>query len=201
MRRFRLRRFPVLYWIVSFSLAIATASVVGGFLAEAEARARRWGALTEVPVAARSLDAGEVVTSDHVVRRRMPRALLPASGVVGEPVGRVATMRIVPGEVLVQAKLAPWGLDGLAALLPSGTRALAVPRGDAMPPLRRGDRVDVLATLGAESGQGPPTFAVAVDALVLDATTEAVTVAVRAKEAPRVAFALAQGVVTLALSG
>jgi Flp pilus assembly protein CpaB len=100
------------------------------------------------------------------------------------------------GEVVTAGRVAPAGVGGLAALLPDGARALAVPIGPGTPPLRRGDRVDVLATFEGDE----PTFAVASGAAVLAVTRDkAVTVAVTADEAPRVAFALAQGAITLAL--
>jgi Flp pilus assembly protein CpaB len=95
-------------------------------------------------------------------------------------------------------------------------RALAVPSGGdgrGGLALERGHRVDVLATFDtgvpepvavatteADDGQAP-TFPVAAGALVLDVGTESVTIAVRPREAPRVAFALARGTVTLALTG
>ncbi|HEX7276722.1 MAG TPA: hypothetical protein VF244_05050, partial [Acidimicrobiales bacterium] len=65
-----------------------------------------------------------------------------------------------------------------------------------------GDTVDVLATFdpaGAAEGVAP-TFPVAVAALVVDVGDESAAVAVTPDEAARVAFALASGVVTLALA-
>ncbi|MDQ3757355.1 MAG: flagellar biosynthesis protein FlgA, partial [Actinomycetota bacterium] len=61
--------------------------------------------------------------------------------------------------------------------------------------LRRGDRVDVLAA-GDEGGAAT----VAAGALVVDVADEVVTVAVSAEESPAVAYAVARGVVTLALA-
>jgi hypothetical protein len=75
-----------------------------------------------------------------------------------------------------------------------------VPGGAGRPPLRPGDRVDVLATLGDGTGQ---TVAVVLDATVLDVDDErdVVTVAVEPDDAPAVASAVATATVTLALSG
>jgi hypothetical protein len=68
--------------------------------------------------------------------------------------------------------------------------------------LEVGDRVDVLATFDpGVSGDGEPTFAVATGAVVVHVGDDAVTVAVRQAAAPRVAYALAAGTVTLVLSG
>jgi Flp pilus assembly protein CpaB len=79
---------------------------------------------------------------------------------------------------------------------------VAVPNGRPGLALVRGDEVDVLATFdpaGAAEG-APPTFPVAVAALVVDVGDESAAVAVTPDEAARVAFALASGVVTLALA-
>ncbi|MDP8992888.1 MAG: RcpC/CpaB family pilus assembly protein, partial [Actinomycetota bacterium] len=107
---------------------------------------------------------------------------------------------VVAEEVLLEAKLAPWGVQGIAALVPPGRRALAVPAGKGGLALRRGQRVDVLATFDVTDGRSEPTFPVASAALVVDVGEEAVTVAVGPEEAPRVAFAVARGTVTLALT-
>ena len=90
----------------------------------------------------------------------------------------------------------------LAARLPAGTRAMAIPvvPGTA-PALVLGDRVDVLVALAPEAaGDGPPGFALATDVLVVDVSDAAVTVAVPADTAPRIAVALGAGAVTLALT-
>jgi hypothetical protein len=71
-------------------------------------------------------------------------------------------------------------------------------------PVEIGDRVDVLATFdtGATGATGAePTVVVARDALVVAHADDAVTVAVERDIAPRVAYALAAGTITLALSG
>ncbi|MDQ6797532.1 MAG: hypothetical protein M3011_05830 [Actinomycetota bacterium] len=96
--------------------------------------------------------------------------------------------------------LAPWGLKGLAALLPAGTRAVGVPTGAATPPLHTGDVVDVLATIDAPSVTTDPTFAVAQAALVVDVGSESATVAVSPTEANKVAYAVAHGAVSLAVT-
>jgi hypothetical protein len=65
-----------------------------------------------------------------------------------------------------------------------------------------GDHVDVLVALAPEAaGGGPPGFVVAPRALVVALDEGAVTVAVDVAVAPRIAVALGQGAVTLALIG
>ena len=83
------------------------------------------------------------------------------------------------------------GGRGLAALLPAGTRALAVPRAAGTPPLEPGQRVDLVSG-GATVVEG---------ATVLAAEESGVTVAVPTGAAPLVADAVAAGTVTLLLAG
>ncbi|MET0663993.1 MAG: hypothetical protein ABW008_00400, partial [Acidimicrobiales bacterium] len=76
---------------------------------------------------------------------------------------------------------------------PTGPGALGV---------RPRDRVDLLATfdpLVAPAGEDP-TVTVARVATVVAVRTRSITVAVTAAEAPRVAFALSQATITLALT-
>jgi Flp pilus assembly protein CpaB len=132
----------------------------------------------------------------------MPAAFVPEGslGATAAAVGRTVIVPLFRGGAVVASNLAPDGLQGLAALLPAGTRAVAVPTGTASVPLRRGDRVDVLATFDPPAAGQDPTFAVAEAALVVDVGPEAASVAVGPEEAKRVAFAVAGGTVTLVVT-
>lgn len=195
----RLRRHPVSFWAFAVALALLTGTTVSRLVADASARAARLGGLRPVPVAARAIEVGQSIDGGDVEVRRLPGALLPSGRVARGPAGHTALVPIAPGEVLLEAKLAPWGRRGVAALVPSGRQALAVPVEGAKLPVRPGDQVDVLATFDTAEGGQEPTFPVASGALVVDVSEEAVTVAVTGHEAPRVAFAMARGTVTLAL--
>ncbi|HET7489336.1 MAG TPA: SAF domain-containing protein [Acidimicrobiales bacterium] len=201
MRLRRLRRSVLPFWLLALALALVTGATVARLVGEASARAARLGGLVAVPVAARPVAAGAVLRAADVAERRLPAALLPEGRVAGAPVGRSAVVPLVPGEVVLASKLAPDGVRGVAALVPRGRRALAVPTGDAGLPLEPGNHVDVLATFDQPDGADAPTFPVAAGALVVTAGGDSVTVAVSESEAPRVAFALARGTVTLALTG
>lgn len=204
----RLRRSPLPFWMLAIALALGTGLTVTRLVGQASARAARLGGLIDVPVASRPVEAGDALRSLDVRSRRLPADAVPHGRVASSPVGKVALMRIVPGEVLLASKLAPEGLRGVAALVPRGQRALSVPVERGGLSLRRGNRVDVLATFDVAAevegepavDPGPPTFPVATGALVVDVGEESVTVAVSPEEAPRVAFALARGTVTLALT-
>jgi Flp pilus assembly protein CpaB len=199
--RRRLLRHPPLYWTLAGALALLTALVVGGLVARADAARRRWGALEPVAVATRTLHAGDAVAAADLRIQPWPVGLAPDGIVADVAPGTVVTATILAGEPFVRDRLAPTGLSAAAALLPAGTRALAVPAPAGLP-LRVGDRVDVLATFDpAAAPDHDPSFAVAENAVVVAVADQAVTVAVAEADAARVAFALAAGTVTLALRG
>ena len=191
------------WWAAAVVLAVASAAVVVRATGDADAARRRWGSTRAVAVAVAPIDAGIAIDASAVAVRDVPAGLVPDGALGTVPDGRVALAPIVAGEVLVEARLAPAGLSGPAALVPPGWRAIAVPSGagPGPPPLAVGDRVDIFATFLAEAGTEPPTVAVAEDALVVAVDDEGVTVAVPEVDAARVAFATTAGAVTLALRG
>ena len=195
----RLRRLPALYWILAFALAVCTSITVFRLTAAADARARYWGTMAEVPIAVSPIAAGETVRSDHYELRRVPESLLPESAAAGEPVGLTAVVPLWPGEVLVESKFAPAGLEGPSALLEPGERAVAVPRIETTPPVSVGDRVDVILTLDPAAA-GTPAVTVSRAARVLHVDESAVTLAVSAADAPKVAFGAAQSALSLAVT-
>ena len=191
--RLALRRRALVYWVGTAVLAAATALAIGGVAARAERAAARYGDLRPVVVAVEPIEAGDEVEAGAVEVRSMPAAFVPDGAFEAWPNGRTAIAATHPGEPLLAHRVAPDGVNGIAALLPQGTRALAIPVGPGALPLAAGDVVDVLAA--AEVAE-----AVATGALVVDVAAETVTVAVDEADAPEVAAALAQGTVTLALS-
>ncbi len=196
-----LRRRPLVAWGLTLALAGLTAAVVGGLTARAGATLDRYGTTRSVVVAVAALPAGHELGPTDLTRRDVPIGLLPEGALDEVPVGRRLRSPVVPGEVLVPGRLAPEGLGPLAARLLPGTLGLAVPVDGPGLRLEPGDVVDVLATFDpAAVGEGDPTITVAAGATVIDTVEGAVTLAVAAPDAPRVAFALAAGVVTLALS-
>lgn len=210
MRDLRLRRFRRLtrsasvFWVSVAALASLTGLTAARLVGQAEAAASRYGTLRPVVVATRPVAMGTVLRPADVAVRDLPASFLPDRHVAAatEAVGRTVVVALFPGVPLVRDHLAPDGLRGVAALLPPGTRAVAVPGGGASAPVRTGDVVDVLATFDPSAAAAPsaePTFAVATAALVVDAGEDSATVAVGPEEAKRVAFAVVHGVVTLAV--
>ncbi|MGH9273478.1 MAG: Flp pilus assembly protein CpaB [Acidimicrobiales bacterium] len=198
-----LRRQPRLWWLLTVAVALAVGWLVSTIVAEAERARLAWGTTELVAVASRHLSPGTAIDGDDVELVERPRALVPTGALSDIPDGQVAAAAIEAGEVVVAARLAPMGLGVLAATLPEGTRAVAVPvEAGLAPPLLVGDRVDVMVALAPEAAGGdPPGFVVAADALVVAVDEAAVTVAVSRAAAPRIAVALGLGAVTLALIG
>lgn len=195
----RLARSPLVFWFAVAALALLTASVVAGALGRAQSLARQYGPLKPMVVAARAVERGAVLRADDLAVRLVPATMLVGGAVTSVDAGRgrAVVVPLAAGEPLLAAHLAPDGLSGVAAQLVAGGRAVAVPAGANAPALRRGDVVDVLATL-----EGASTLAIAADAVVVDvgAGDETITVAVSQEEARAVAYALAHGAVTVVLT-
>ena len=198
-----LRRQPRLWWLLTVATALTVGWVVSSIVAEADRARTAWGTTEIVAVAIHEIAAGEPLDSGDIDLVERPVTLIPDGALRELPLDQVASAAIAAGEVVVEARLAPLGLTGLAAILPPASRAVAVPVDVGLaPPLVVGDRVDVLVALTPEAaGDGPPGFVVAAGALVVSVDEGAVTVAVSATAAPRIAVALGQGAVTLALVG
>jgi Flp pilus assembly protein CpaB len=183
--------------------AAATGLSVSQVLDATDATRRAWGATEPVLVVRHDVDAGTALTAADVEVAEWPVGLIPATALVELPDRAVTRVDVVAGEPLLPSRLAGHGLSQVAAALPPGARAVAVPtEPGTAPPLEVGDHVDVLVAVAEDAaGGGPPGFAVATDAPVVAVTDDAVTVAVDRDEAPRVAVALGIGAVTLALIG
>lgn len=206
-RRFRpglmLRRQPRLWWVLVLSVALGAGWLVSAAVAQADRSRLAWGTPRQVLVADHDLEPGEELQLSDVTLVARPRSMVPATALDELPAGAVVHARVLAGEVIVADRIAPSGLTGVAAILPPGSRAVAIPtEPGTTPPLTVGSHVDVLVALAPDSaGDGPPGFTLATDVLVVAIEEAAVTVAVPRDTAPRIAVALGQGAVTLALIG
>jgi Flp pilus assembly protein CpaB len=203
VRRSRLTRSPLAYWAMVGVLALLTGLVVARSVRTTGSLAARYGPLRPVVVATHRLDPGAAVAAGDIGVRLVPGSMAPAGALrqTRDALGRTVVVPVFAGLPVMEGHLAASGLRGVAALLPPGARAVAVPNGGAPLPLVPGDNVDVLATFDPSgSTEADPTFPVARGALVVDVAEDSVTVAVAPQEAARVAFAVTTGVVTLALA-
>jgi Flp pilus assembly protein CpaB len=145
-----------------------------------------------------------------VYRSELPDGVIEGAGSI---TGRVITVPVVRGSFVTAAHLAPRRRTGLDGAVPRGMRAMRVIVTNAVR-LRPGAAVDVLATFdvgtGAGTGTESSTVVVAAGVVVVGVDDEVaragahgdtlgVTLLVEASDAERLAFAEANGVVTIAL--
>jgi Flp pilus assembly protein CpaB len=192
IRRRRRHRRPAPFWLAAVALTALTVSTVARVTGTAAAERARWGEQRPVVVARHDLRPGERLRDVDV--RMVPAALVPR-GAVAAPGGQVVAAWIAGGEIVVRDRLAPRGLSATAALLPPGSRGVAVPAGQAPLPVEVGDRVDVVAT------DDTSATTIARDAVVIAVDEAAVTVAVDREDAASVAYAVTAAAVTLVLTG
>jgi Flp pilus assembly protein CpaB len=214
------RRSPraVLLWLGAVLVAVVTAALVATDLAALHRRAHSLGKPRPVAVAARDLPLGSTIDRGDVTARLVHRSQLPSDALSPREVeGRVVAVPVVRGAFVVDGNVAPRRRTGLDGAIPPGKRALRIVARDALrPPL--GSSVDVLVTFessDAAGSGGAPTVVAARGVVVLgtddepaaveagtgerDAAGLGVTLLVTEDDAPRLAFAAAAGVVTLAL--
>lgn len=198
-----LRRQPRLRTALVVALGLLSGAAVAATVQQADQSRAAWGRSTTVLVATRDLVAGERLDGGNTHLVEHPAPLVPPGALTAVPDDGRAAEPVYEGEVLRAERLAPAGMSAVAAQLPKGTRAVAIPvEPGTTPPLAVGDHVDIVVALAPEAaGGGPPGFALATDVLVVEITEAAVTIAVPRDVAPRLAVAFGQGAVTLALVG
>jgi Flp pilus assembly protein CpaB len=197
-------------------VAAATAVALGmtvNTLWQADAARSRWTDTREVVITTGDLDTGRVIGAADVRTVELPQAAIPAGATtasVDQLVGATVNRPIYAGEVVVDGRLGPAGLGPVAARIPAGFRAVAVPTGSAVPPLAPGDRVDLLVVgdpFGARwspgaSGSSPSaarTVARRVEVLATD--TDTLTVIVADQAVADVVGAAVSGVMVAVLVG
>jgi Flp pilus assembly protein CpaB len=198
-----LRRRPRLRGAVVAVIAVGSGTAVAAIVQHAEDARSAWGAGVPVLVASEDLAAGDRLRPGNTRVVAHPAPLVPDGALRVRPSGARVTAPVYAGEAIRRERLAPSGTSAVAARLPSGARAMAIPVDPGTtPPLRVGDRVEVVVALPSEdAGRGAPGFSLATDVPVVDVTEAAVTIAVSRDVAPRLAVAFGQGAVTLALLG
>jgi pilus assembly protein CpaB len=108
------------------------------------------GPSVPIAIAAADLARGTVLSEAMLTASSMPRAFAPP-GVIASPAsaaGLVLTADIAEGEALTSSRLSSPRIGAVAALVPSGLRALVVATDLPAIAVRAGDRVEVYATYG-----------------------------------------------------
>ena len=199
-----LRRHPRAWWLVAAAASLTAGLLASSVVGRAEAARRAWGETTAVVVATRDLGPGEHLDPGALTVEERPLATVPASALTELPRDRVAGAALVAGGGGGGRPPGRGGLHRAAALLPPGTRAMAIPADPSLtPPVQVGDHVDLVVALAApaEGSSAPPGFTLVADALIVAVEDTAVTVAVPRDDTSRVAVALGAGAVPLALIG
>ena len=190
-RRF-LARTPGAFWIGSavVGLVIFRSTALGGPAALAGRR---------VVVVDRAVLTGHRIGSPDVRFTAAPDGLIPEDAVTtfSDAVGRVATADLAARTVLRRSQVGV-GRTGAQALIPFGWRAVGIPATDAVPALRPGEWVDVVAAFDGPSASPPEV--IVPRGRVVEVSERRVTVAVPAPSLTRVVGALVQGHVLLAVA-
>jgi Flp pilus assembly protein CpaB len=123
---------------------------------------------SEIPVvvAAQDVARGTQLEASMLEVERIPSKFAPPGAVasVEDVAGRTLAADVLAGEAVTRARVGAEGAGEVAALVPTGLRAMTVDAGVPPGSVRPGDRVDVLATFG---GQHPHTETVATGLEVL----------------------------------
>jgi Flp pilus assembly protein CpaB len=189
---------PLAYWSLTGLVAAVVGYAVFGVVTAAEATRAGYGSTTPVVVATRGVEPGTPLDASNTTVRELPAALVPDGALAALDTGATAATALVAGEVVNTTRVGRGGDGPVSALLPDGTRGLAVPVDEGSLPLRPGDRVDLVAAVTA--GLGGTARVVATGAPVAHVGERVVVVAVPTVQLPDVAQALADGRVILALS-
>lgn len=191
----RVRRSRLLRPALAAAIVVITGVITADALSGASEVQRAYGERRSMAIAEQDLEIGHVIEAEDLVERELPVAVVP-SDPVADPIGRVVLEPIVAGEVVVSRRVSESAGSGPAALVPSSRRAIAIERSPLMPPVRPGDRVELLAV-----GSGARASIIARRGLVIEAGNESVTVTITEAELPAVARAILEGTVILALIG
>lgn len=197
--RGKLARSALAYWVACVALASVTAIMVGSLVGRAARAERRYGRTRSVVVATARIEPGRTVDGGNVAVQRWPIGLVPPGSLATVPHRHVALVAIEAGEPVAGRRVSGSGRTGPTALIPRGSRAVAVPLPVSGLPLTPGDQVDLVPAgagagggVGAGGGDGHGRPA-ASDAIVIAVSPQTVAVAVRADDLGRVATALGQG--------
>ena len=148
------------------------------------------GSTTPVLIATRSIEPGDIITTQLFSLRTLPRSAVTPTALHNLQIGLVAQQSISIGELLTTTNTGTSTSNQLQ--LPAGFRSVAIVPPAALPPMQVGDHVDIIAN----------GIVLAADALVLGLIedTIGVIVAVPADLSAAVASAAAIGDATLVVS-
>jgi Flp pilus assembly protein CpaB len=200
-------------WLATVVVALTTARVVAGDLATLHRRAATLGPQRRVVLASHDLEIGQTVAAGDLTTEVRYAKEIPPEAITDTraAVGRVVAVPVLAHAVVFAHHLAPTGRSGIDGIVPDGDRAVHVTPADGFRP-PRGAIVDVLAafdpTAVVVDGARDAAVIVASGARVVavddrattDDTNAGVTLLVSEQEARVLAFAAANGDLTLAIA-
>ena len=200
-------------WLATAVVALLTARVVAGDLATLHRRAATLGPQRRVVLAAHDLEIGQTVTTGDLTTEVEYAKEIPREAITDarDAVGRVVAVPVLAHAVVFAHHLAPTDRSGVDGIVPEGDRAVHVTPADGFRP-PRGAIVDVLAAFDptAVVVDGARASAVIVaggarvvavdDRATAEDTNSGVTLLVTSSEARVLAFAAANGDLTLAIA-
>lgn len=192
----------LLAWAGAAVAALVAAHAAASDLATLHRRAASAGEEVRVVVAAHDLPLGaRVEAADLTLRPHFERRLPPgAMRSRHDAVGRVVATPVLEGSVVTGRHLAPRRRTGLDGAIPPGMRAVRLRVEDGLRP-EPGSVVDVLVTFDPSVvPDGEDATITAVGGALVLAADEGVTLLVDTGGARRLAYAAANGIVTLALA-
>ena len=193
--RVRLRS-PAAYWSLVAVLAVGTIVWIERAERDLARRATALGPTTQVAVVVGDHAGGEQLDDADVELRDVPRSAVPADALTAAPHDRRLRTDVRAGEVLTSGRFAAGGRSEIAAQIPPGRQAIAVPRTSAALDLRPGDQVALLGL-----GSSGASEVIVDDGLVVAATEGATTIAVPLGDVGDMADAVLAGTMTVVLSG
>jgi len=180
--------------LVGISASAAAVATIGS-VTGAHSLRDSYGNRVEVAVARSDLHVGQVITEQDFERREIPGSLI-AAGAVSEPRNRTVIEPILAGEPIMDRRLSGSLAGGIDALIGPRSRAITIERSPTTPTVEPGDLVDLFAP-AVRGG----AVRVARRAHVLAADDQSVTVAVLETEAPAVAGASIEKILSILLIG
>jgi Flp pilus assembly protein CpaB len=161
----------------------------------------------QVVVLTADLEAGTELTSERVILRGVPGDVIPEGSLkdIGQAIGRVLARPMRANEILLRSDFVGEAGSGLSARLPDGRWAMVFPAGwlvSPLPPLIRGDRLDLMAYQAGQPVDEVGIIVSGVEVLEFEGTPtspERLTLAVDLDQATAVLYARTNGFSLLAL--
>lgn len=128
---------------VVVGLALLVAIIFFVSVTRLQAQRERLMATADALIATRHIGAGELVTPSAAAAFALPSTIFAPDAISDLPQPAIAQRDINPGDLITSSNVAVRPIT--ASLVPEGWRTVAITPQSALPPMRAGDHVDVIA--------------------------------------------------------